>query len=137
MSSFLGIYFIKLVTVPKKFDPAPQCGSLSTSPNKSSPNQPIRNQADLAHATSPTPIHIRNHDPVLWIRIWSDPKLFAGSRFGSGKIIPDPEKSFQIRIRTAGSGMNLKKKNFYLVKLQFLHKMHNLKKSIFSKKKVD
>jgi hypothetical protein len=28
---------------------------------------------------------------VLWIRIRSDPKLSAGSGYGSGKIIPDPK----------------------------------------------
>jgi hypothetical protein len=36
---------------------------------------------------------VRFVEAVLRIRIqiWSDPKLFAGSGVGSGKIIPDPD----------------------------------------------
>ncbi len=38
---------------------------------------------------------------VLWIRIRSDPKLLAGSGYGSEKIFPDPEPG------SSGSEMNL------------------------------
>jgi hypothetical protein len=54
---------------------------------------------------------------VLWIRIWSDPKLLAGfgSGYGSGKIIPEkiiPEKIIPEKIITdpgsSGSEISLK-----------------------------